>query len=253
MNVVLVCCFYGRVEKVERIIRFFIDQDYKGESTLLLYNNAPYPQKLLLNQELPKNKHIYLINNYLDLQTGGQYISTGDIFRDATSYISPSTDAITFFDSDDCYLPNHISEGVKGLIKAHHLLMNVYKPYNSYFLYGKECQLAHNNLEPSIFVDYQQIIKYGFNKTSSSYHDGWLIPLKENKKLLDDPAGIPTLLYNWEEGHNTFKISGSGDDGPQNLKNHREKEQDFGTGILSPASRETVEYYYNLVKKPINA
>lgn len=248
MNACLITCFFARSAKVERIIRFFLDQSYNGPATLLLYNNAPYPQKLNIEETIPENKHIILINNYLDLETGGQYTSTGDIFRDALTFVPEGTDVVNFYDSDDIFLPNHVSEGVNGIIRAHHLMKKAYKPFYSYFLWAKECQLAHNSLEPSIFVDYQYIKKYGFNKTSSSYHDGWLSPLRDNNEMLVDPNGIPTLLYDWQEGHNTFKISGSGDDGPENLRNHRNKEQDFGSGILTPISKEEAQKYYDLVK-----
>lgn len=252
MNVCLVTCFYARSAKVERILRFFLDQDYKGTLTLLLYNNAPYPQSVLLNEELPENKKIKGVHNYLDLQTGGQYTSTGDIFRDALTFVPENTDVITFFDSDDVFLPNHTTEGVKGMIRAHHLLKRAYKPSHSYFLWAKECQLARNTMEPSVFVDYQHVKTEGFKATSATYHDGWLHKLREENLLLDDPNGAPTLCYDWSEGHNTFKISGSGSDGPENLKNHREKEEDFGNGALIPISKEDAQKYYDLVKKPID-
>lgn len=252
MNVLWICCFYGRAEKVERIIRFFLDQEYTGNHVLLLYNNASYPQTLA-NIQLPNNKQIILINNHINLLTKQPYTNVGDIFRDALTFAPYNTDVATHADSDDIFLPNHTSEGVKGMIRAHHLLKKAYKPSHSYFLYGKECQLARNNLEPSIFIQFDYLKKAGYNPTSATYNQGWLDKLRNEDLLLDDPGGPPTFLYDWQEGHNTFKISGSGDDGEENFKAHRKFECDgFGDGVLSPISKEEAQKYYDLAKKPIN-
>lgn len=248
MNICLITCFYGRAEKVERILRFFVDQSYDDTLHLLLYNNSEVPQTLG-DIRLPENKTITLINNFKDLQTGKEYTNTGDIFRDALTFVPENTNVVSFFDSDDCFLPSHVAEGVKGMEKALALHKVAYKPFYSYFLSANGIEKVHNTLEPSIFINFSYIQAVGFHKTSSSYHQKWELDVKYKNLILMDPKGTPTLIYNWEKDHNTFKISGSGDDGPENLRKHREFETDFGDGTLDVAPKYVAEKYYNLANE----
>ena len=83
MNITLICAFHGRHYCTERVIRCFLNQDYKeGKLELLLYNNASVFQQLD-KIELPENKSIVLINNHLDLKTGKEYTNTGDVFSNS--------------------------------------------------------------------------------------------------------------------------------------------------------------------------
>lgn len=232
---------------MERILRFYLDQTITTPSTLLLYNNSPFPMRLD-DIPTPPHKTIILVNQPKDLETYDEYESTGAIFRDALTFVPEDTDVVTFFDSDDIFLPTHAEEGLKGMERAHNVSRVAYKPHFSWFAYGQGIQRAHNNLEPSIFIDYQYVKDHGFTYTSASYHDGWLLPLKTDQLMLEDKNGESTLIYDWSEGHNTYKISGAGDDGPNNLRKHREWENDFGDGILTPAQDYIVEKCYNLVK-----
>jgi len=247
MNVTLVTCFYGRHEKVERIIRCFLDQTYTGTTTLLLFNNSE-KKEVLDNIETPPNKRIIVVNNHIDLYDNLPYKNVGDIFRDAIKFISWDCDVVTFFDSDDIFLPRHVEAGVDGMKKALSKEQKAYKPYYSYFLYGDKITKEHNNLEPSIFIDVDFVRRKGFHKTSASYHNGWLNALKEENLMFIDKEGESTLIYDWGTGHNTFKISGAGDDTEVNFKNHRKHETDFGDGVLSPAKQELVEKYYKMAQ-----
>lgn len=248
MRVCLVTCFYGRAEKVERILRMFLDQDYTGGLTLLLFNNSPYEQ-ILDDIQLPENKRIILVNNKYDLETGEDYTNTGDIFRDALTFVPPKTDVVNFFDSDDVFLPNHVTEGVRGCYKAFKNYQLAYKPYYSYFIYQEKLTLEHNTLEPSIFVNFRTVQDIGFNQTSATYHQKWELQLKHKGLMLIDPVGVSTLIYDWGKGHNTFKISGSGDDTIVNLKKHREYETDFGDGVLTPCQEYITNQYYKRVEE----
>lgn len=247
MIICAVCCFCGRAKNVERIIRHYIDQDYEDQSFLLLYNNSPKKgQNMILSDiPLPPNKAIILVNNSLDLQTGEEYTNTGDIFRDALTYVPEGVKAVCWMDSDDSFLPSHISEGAKGMKKAQGLGCLAYKPYNSYFLYENKCRLLHNTLEPSIFVDYQYVKSEGFHPKPVTYHQKWLDVLVARKQLFVDPEGRPTLLYNWQEGHGNHKISGMGDT-EINFEAHRKWETDYGDGILQPCPELEAQYFYRL-------
>lgn len=240
------CCFYGRHRNVERVLRHFIDQDYKGKHYLLLYNNSPVKQRVD-SLPLPDNKIVILINNHIDRKTGVEYTNTGDIFRDAVDSLPADTNMVCWMDSDDQFMPKHLSSGVEGMKKAKRLGCLAYKPYYSYFLYENRIELMHNTLEPSIFVDYKYVKNEGFHPKACTYHQRWLDLLIVRKQIFVDPDGTPTLLYNWEEGHGNHKISGMGDE-EFNFEAHRKWETDYGDGILSPASQLEVDKYYTLAK-----
>jgi len=252
----LLCAFHGRHQKVERVIRCFVNQDYSGEVELLLYNNSNVPQILDYEQIMPllsENKNIKLVNNHLDLQTGQPYTNVGDIFRDALTFVDKDTEVLSHSDSDDLYLPNHASEGMRGYRKAVEQGKLAYKPYYSYYLYGEnKAELSHNTMEPSFFINFEFLKEKGYLKTAASYNQGWETPLNRENKVLVDRDGIPTLIYDWSKGHNTHKISGLGD-AIDNFEAHRQYENNHGDGILSCAPQSFVEKYYNLALNVTNA
>lgn len=245
LDVSLLTCYIGRSNYIKRIIACFLAQEYEGNITLVLYNNG-YSLHQLSTLELPYNRHIQLINNHIDYETFKEYTNTGAIFRDAVSYIS--TDVLSFFDSDDLFLPNHVSEGVKGYLEAKANNQLAYKPKYSHHIYIDKYELSNNNMEPSIFVNTEYIKNTGFAPVSSSYHQQWLTPLQQNKLILEKEKGISTFLYDWSRGHNTFKISGAGDDSEVNFKNHRNWESKaIEEHILSPISREQLNRQYEKI------
>jgi hypothetical protein len=251
MHICLVCCFYGRHKKVERILRCFINQDYKEELTLLLYNNSTVDQHLS-NMLLPENKYIILINNHLDHKTGKEYTNTGDVFRDAMTYVPKTVGVVNFFDSDDVFLPSHASEGARRMKRAYDLDRLAYKPYFSYYIHDDyQIEKNHNTMEPSYFVDKEYVIREGFNQVACSYHQKWLNKLNDLDLLYMPLWGLPTFLYCWETGSNTHKISGLGDNA-NNFAAHRKWEQDNGDKILTPSNPEEVGKYYQLVEQYIN-
>jgi hypothetical protein len=257
----LLCAFHGRHEKVERIIRCFINQDYTGEVELLLYNNSNVSQTLDYEQIMPllsENKNIRLVNNHIDLQTKEPYTNVGDIFRDALTFVDKDTIVINFFDSDDIFLPNHAREGMLGFTEGTKNPKNVgpntkaYKPYYSYYVHGdNKIELSNNNMEPSIFLYFQYVEQLGFSKTPASYHQQWLTPIQRAGCVYEPKDGVPTFIYDWGKGHNTHKISGLGDS-IDNFEAHRQYECDFGDGILSACSPEIVEKYYDLALNMVN-
>ncbi len=249
MNVCLITCYIGRSKFIKRILASFLAQDYTGHITLLLYNNG-YSLHSLGITSLPYNRHIILINNHLDKETGQGYTNTGAIFRDALSYVPEDCDIINFFDSDDLFLPEHVSNGVAGLVEgALDYDCFAYKPKFSYHIYIDEFSKEENNMEPSIFVFKHWLEKMGFSPVSSSYHQGWLTPLVRAGKIFIKEDGKPTFLYDWSRGHNTYKISGSGDDGVLNFMNHRRWESQFlEESILTPISQEQLHQEYEKIK-----
>jgi hypothetical protein len=243
-EVYCLCCTFGRHTLLERLVKTFIDQDYKGNHTLLIYNNSPVEQRLD-EIDLPEHKKIILINNYKDLLTGELYTSTGAVFRDATQFIPDTCNIVSIMDDDDIYLPSHIKEGVIGIERAKKLDKMVYKPYYSYFKSSNGISLAHNNMEPSSFIITKYLKEKGFKLTAVDYHDGWLQDAKSNGLLYVDPEGEPTFIYDWSGEFRVHKISGDMFN-PDNFGNHISQSSDNGDKIITPWSDNRIKSYYKI-------
>jgi hypothetical protein len=227
MKVVAICATAGRHTCLERAVAMFLMQDYTNKH-LLIYQNSD--QYLTLDEEL-NGKPITLINNHLDKKTGLPYQTLGAIYRDALTYIPDDTDVIIFQDDDDLFLDNHISEGVKGLIKGG---KEAYKPKYSFFRHSKGISKMENTLEPSIFTHAHVIKEHGFDDTTSTQHLTWVNHLVYNNQIFVDPDGVPTLIYNWGD-HDipTFKTSGN-QGHPENFNNYRNFSKDHGDLVITP-------------------
>lgn len=234
-----ICATAGRHTCLERSVRFFLDQNYEGKHTLLIFNNAKH--SLVLNLPvLSSNKKVVLINS-----CERNYENLGQIYNDTIPYID--SEIVCFWDDDDIFLPNHISEGVKGYVKAtlrSDKLYRAYKPEKSYFRSILGVELVANTLEPSIFIDAEIIKSIGFKETTSDQHLKWVSYLEHTNSLKTDPEGEPTLIYNWGDTDiPTWKTSGDPAN-PNNFNNYRNFSQDHGDGIVTPLpSTEVLKYY----------
>lgn len=242
MHVLAICATCGRHTLLERSLRLFLEQTYIGEHTLLIYNNSPIAQRLS-SLELPDNKQVILINNHIDSLTGQQYTSLGAIYNDIIKRANITEyDIVTHWDDDDLFLPDHIKEGVWGLVRTGG---TAYKPKYSFYRSDKGVTLSENTLEPSIFVDSHHVAKYGYSLTTTEQHLQWVNPLIANAELFVDPSGKPTLIYNWGDTDIwTYKTSGDYHN-PANFDNCRNFSQDHGDFVITPWNRKEVEKYYN--------
>ena len=247
-TVVAITCTYNRALCLDRCAKFFLDQDYEGEHIHLIYNNSPskisYPKEVL--NTLPSNKKVILINNYKKLSTGQPYSNVGDIFNDAFTFVPSNVDVITHMDDDDIFLPNHISEGVKGIERALLQGKKAYKPYYSYFGYGGKIQKSHNTLEPSIFIYYSFMKEHPYRETVVDYNQGWEEPLRNENLILIDEKGVSTFLYDWLGNMNTFKISGAANT-HENFVNHKVNSNIYHP-IIQPITSEEASSLYKLVE-----
>lgn len=263
MNVVAIMATCGRHTLAERSLRFFLDQDYEGEYTLIIFNNSNTSLRLDLSGT-PKwdgtidterasyadlgNRGVHLVNQYIDSKTGEGYKNLGAIYNDIINHIGDDIDVVVHWDDDDIFLPNHISEGVKGLRKVIDENKVAYKPERSYYRHPGGIQLMGNNLEPSVFVKVGHIMKYKYSLTTSDQHMSWFQPLLSEGSIWVDPKGTPTLIYNWGDTEiPTFKTSGNAGS-PNNFDNYRNFSQDHGDRVLTPWPKEDVQKYYNLIK-----
>lgn len=218
----------------------FLDQDYSN-SVQLIYNNSDEP--LELDKTLPQDR-FKLVNNSKDLVTGGSYKTLGAIYRDAITFIPEDIDVVSFWDDDDAFLPNHISEGVKGLLKGG---KSAYKPHKSYFYNSGVISLMHNVLEPSIFIKKKNILESGFFDSTGNQHIKWVEDLLKNNDIYEDKDGIPTLMYMW--GDKTIPVyKTSGSRAVDNFDRYNDFSQDKGDNIISPCERKVVDLLINKIK-----
>jgi hypothetical protein len=241
-NVCLITATCGRHFAIERVVRFFIDQDYNGNHSLLIYNNSEIEQQLA-NLQLPANKRIVVISNSKDLQTGEKYQTLGAIYRDALTFVPENVDVVNHADDDDFYLPYHVSEGVKGYMEARRQKKKAYKPEHSFYRDVNGVHKAYNTLEPSIFVSLEHLKEYGYGDETSAQHMQWIRPLAERDEILVDPLGRPTFIYTWLGEDGVFKTSGAADN-PNNFQNYRNYSQRHGDKIITPISAEDAKQYY---------
>jgi len=250
LHVLAITATCGRHDLLERSVGCFVAQDYTGPHTLLIYNNSEVQQELRL-PILPANKHIELINNHIDEQTGKQYDNLGAIYRDALLEVSSEVDLIYHQDDDDLFLPNHITEGVNGYLRGwggeYNEGFKAYKPQFSWFRHPLGIDKMSNNLEPSIFIEAIYLKNHGYKLTTTDQHYGWYQPLLEEQALFVDPNGIPTLVYNWGDTNiPTFKTSGAAGN-PDNFNNYRAFSRDHGDRFISPWPEGKLAPYYQEV------
>lgn len=248
--ILLLCCTYNRHTCLERLLRFYLDQDYSGNSLLYIYNNSPIVQHLnVSHDEIPSNKKIILDNNYLNLSTGGVYTDVGSIHRDALERASRlfSYEVVTFFEDDNFYLPNHISEGMRGMQRAYELNCCAYKPLRSYFKSGAALFMHTDVMEPSIFVDYEFLKVHGFKKTSVDFHHAWINALHNEKKYFIDADGISTLIYISHVNDGMSNLSGTGNNSSTGMLRHRNRAKDIGDRLITPISKIEAAQYYSII------
>lgn len=225
-SVVMLSCTKGRHFHIERVLKCFLDQDYIGNCTLLIYNNSNISQELG-NFNIPEYKKVILINNCIDLKTRLPYNNLGAIYRDALLYIPENTDIVNHSDDDDLYLPNHITEGVKGMVNSK---KKAYKPKFSYYLTVDGITPIENTLEPSIFIDYKHLKSTGYHETTTNQHYAWLQPLIPDD-IFVDPNGKKTFIYCWAGG--VFKTSGDPDN-KLNFERYENFSKQHGDRIITP-------------------
>lgn len=245
-----ICCTHGRFRCLQRALQCYIDQTYQGESAMFICNSGE-PLKLPDDFKLPENKHVYIDNcKLMNFQTVGEKYTHA---LQMCMRIFPETSVIFSEDDDDIFLPNHLLEGHFGTMSAGIQFKKAYKPKQSWFRYRDrdgilQISKQENTLEPSIFVNVDWLLKYGYAPVSVKYHQQWLDPLIEQNKIFIYPDGKSTLIYNWGDNTNgpdswgIYKMSGSGNDNQQNFIAHSRTSTDMGNGILTP-SGDNSSYY----------
>lgn len=241
-SVILITPTCGRIRCLRRALALFIEQDYTGEHTMLIFNNSDMVLTLRI-PELPPNKHVTLINSHVNSVTGNRYTSLGEIQNDMLNFIPDTIDIVNGFDDDDLILKDHITEGVKGYLRCGKL---AYKPKQSWFKHPGGVELMENTMEPSIFVNAKFLKEIGYDSSKNTQHHlTWVHELLRLQEICSDPEGKPTLIYTWGTDA-IYKTSGAGETA-NNFDNYRAFSQDFDDCIVKPAHRIT---YIDLLSVP---
>lgn len=230
---------YNRHKLLERNVASFLEQDYEGPHTLFIYNTGEPVE--LDDFPLSPNKTIILINNRKDYISGKEYTSVGDKYRDVYTHLD-GYDIVTHLDDDDFALPDNITQGVVGINKAKEQGKLSYKPKKSWFFYHDNVYTAENVCEGSIFIDFPYMKTVTFPSVSVKYHDCWVHPLAAGKMLVD-PEGKPTWIYDWGNYSPAYKMSGRADT-PENYKASQALSRDIGDGLITPLSKEVLYSFY---------
>ncbi len=248
-KVIAITATCGRMTCLKRLLACFLEQDYEGDHTLLIWNNSSVPYILHLPDGIPSNKHVKLVNSPKNSITNKNYLTLGEIYNDILLCVN-DYDVITHMDDDDIFLPNHISAGVLGFNAAVTLGWEGYKPQFSYYRSTEGITPASNVLEPSMFIKLSSLKEFGYADNTSDQHLQWVNGIKGRDGLLVLEHGPKTLIYNWGDGKviPTFKTSGDPKN-PGNFQNYRYYSQDHGNRIVSPISKEEIQDYYKEINQ----
>lgn len=247
-NICWLTCTHGRYTCLQRNIRCFLDQTYEGYALMFICNTGDF---LKLDSSLTDQLDNIQSNRKIIIHNCGkdQFKSVGEKYNyciNELRFVHPGIDVACSSDDDDIFLPDHLGEGAKGILQSSSQEKLAYKPQLSYFRYrdGDFTKIAknENTYETSIFVDFKYLCDLKFANVSIKYHQQWLDPLIRDNKILVSSQGKSTLVYNWGDNWDTYKMSGSGVDNQNNFEAHKRRSLDMGNGILK-ASEDNTKYY----------
>lgn len=233
-----VCTTYRRYTCVTRIIEQYLQQDFKGEKELIIFN-TDIDNPLILDNSL-NNKNIIVINNNSDYKTGLDYENRGQILRDAVSHCTGYYFMLA--DDDDVYLPWHLRQAFDGIQENG---KDAWKPQKSIFSTKSKIEIIQNVLEASVISKMDRIREIGFREDLTGYEGlSWYVKLMCEGQLDEyNKNYIPSYCFNWSDDE---KISGHKQsayiDDDNNFDNHKKMSNDISNEPLK-------RYGFNNIKK----
>lgn len=201
MKVSCVMNTYRRFTCVNRSINFYLNQDTKEKTELIIFNtDTEYPLVLssdLINLSGKLGKNIKVINNNTDYLTNQDYTNIGSIRRDSLQH--SVGEYYICWDDDDVFLPWHIRQALDGILKKNDNW--AWKPHTSMFWNGNsELQFACNNMEASILINTKKLKEIGFfNHQGGGEHLNWMNYFTKENKIFIDKQAIPSYCFNWSD------------------------------------------------------
>lgn len=219
-----ICTTYGRHASMNRLLACWLAQDYQKKELVIL-NTAPVD--LFLSADLKGRGDIRLFNQQNYSKSGKPYTNVGHVREDATRLARG--DVWCLADDDDLYLPNHISNGVSGLVGCG---KSGWKPAKSWFTKdgGVNFEWARNAMEASAFVYMENIRRLGFRPESGPENLAWMDGLKREGQFVEDEQAKSTYVYTWGDPIAPHKQSGDMMN-VNNFENHKRFSCDFGVGV----------------------
>lgn len=111
-RVTCACITYGRPKLLNEAVKSFIDQDYIGDSELIILNDQPEIKYRINTSKLPKNKTIKIIN------VATRYKTVGEKRNACVNF--GSGDIMLPWDDDDIHLPWRVSVTVSNMKNLSH-------------------------------------------------------------------------------------------------------------------------------------
>ena len=234
-----ICRTYGRHTSMDRTLAFWLAQDYQKRELVIL-NTAPVP--LTLSADLSGRGDIRIYNQQNYSKTGKPYTNVGHVSEDAVRLARG--DIFVLWEDDDLMLPNHLTNGVKGLLGCGKL---GWKPARSWFTRdgGSNFEWARNAMEASAFVHIEAIRRLGFRPESGPENLAWMDGLKAEGQFVEDEKAKSTYVYCWGDPIAAHKQSGDMMNA-NNFENHKRASTDFGRVPLD--GRFVTEGYWSRLK-----
>lgn len=249
-----VMCTYGRFKCVERALNCFLQQDYKGETELIIFNTDP-ENPYTLTSELNMLGSVKIVNQGVDSITNEPYTNVGAIRRDALTHATG--DYVVTWDDDDIFLPHFIRQGIDRIAETG---LPSFKPAASFFYSGGNLRIVRNTMEASVIADINKVREYGYLLATGSEGLGWYTKMRDNKELNEnDMHCIPSYCFNWNDGDAMdAPHKQSGDiDNPNNFENHKKASKDVPTRPLEIYSdgymrQVYADYYIYIEENQVN-
>lgn len=193
------CITYGRVEFLEESLYSFLNQDYDGESEMIIVNDYPL-QELIFDH--PRVRIFNLKETFDHL---------GDKENYATSLCKG--DIIAQWDDDDVALPNHLKNIEKYFVPGTDLLQWA----NGIFMSGRQIAAIHSVGNSGIVYSRDCWNKIGgYPKENAGYDMSFVMKIRGMEgvdfKQVITPREEASWIYMWANG--TYHCSGAGTDTP---------------------------------------
>jgi len=233
-----VCTTYRRYTCVTRIIEQYLQQDYKGDKELIIFN-TDIENPMFLDDSL-KNENIIVINNNIDYKNGLEYKNRGQILRDSISHCNGNYFMLA--DDDDVYLPWHLRQAFDGILENG---KDAWKPQKSMFSTLQKIEMVQNTLEASVIVKMDRIRKIGFREDLTGYEGlSWYTKLRDEGQLNENNTNyIPSYCFNWSDPDIASHKQSGDIDNPDNFENHKKQSNDISNKPLKRYG-ENIKYFY---------
>lgn len=230
-KVSFICTTYRRYHCVRRVIKQYLDQDYRNSELIIFNTDTQYPMSL---HPSLFHTNIKVINCSIDYLTGLPYTNRGAICRDAVTHTTG--DYFMLADDDDLYLPWHFRQAVNGITLNG---KDSWKPEKSFFASRNHIELSMNTMEASVIVKMERIREIGFRTDATGYEGlSWYTRLRDEGQLDEHELDyVPSYCFNWSDPPEIAGHKQSGDiNNPNNFENHKEQSTDFSTEPLTAIS-----------------